>query len=240
MSTEKPTSPHVYQAVRDISKELAAMGISKDRRNTQGASFNFRGIDDVMDVLAPLLPKYNLVMLPRAVSRHQEERQSKSGGALFYTDVVMEYDLVSAIDGSKHTISMFGEAMDSSDKSTNKAESAAFKYACFQAYCIPVQGTPEADAETPEAAPSQKSQQKRSTSNPSTTGAAPAGKPGQITPATLKAIGELRRSEDGERLALELLGHWKLVVFDACTEKEGQEAVKWISSELKAMTKGAA
>jgi hypothetical protein len=35
--------------------------------------------------------------------------------------------------------------MDSSDKSTNKAMSAAYKYVAFQAFAIPVEGTPDAD-----------------------------------------------------------------------------------------------
>ena len=40
--------------------------------------------------------------------------------------------------------------MDSSDKATNKAMSAAYKYACIQTFSIPVNGEPDADAESPE------------------------------------------------------------------------------------------
>ncbi len=43
---------------------------------------------------------------------------------------------------------MAGEAMDSGDKGCNKAESAAYKYACFQAFCIPVEGDVDADSES--------------------------------------------------------------------------------------------
>jgi hypothetical protein len=42
--------------------------------------------------------------------------------------------------------------MDSADKSTNKAMSAAFKYAAMQAFCIPTEGDNDADAETHEVA----------------------------------------------------------------------------------------
>jgi hypothetical protein len=38
--------------------------------------------------------------------------------------------------------------MDSGDKATNKAMSAAFKYACLQAFCIPTEGDNDADATT--------------------------------------------------------------------------------------------
>ena len=33
---------------------------------------------------------------------------------------------------------VFGEAMDSGDKATNKALSAAYKYAALQVFCVPV------------------------------------------------------------------------------------------------------
>jgi hypothetical protein len=86
------------------------------------------------------------------LSRECIERQSKSGGALFYTTVEVEFDFVCAEDGSLHTVKTFGEAMDSSDKSTNKAMSAAYKYACLQAFAIPTEGDNDADATTHEVA----------------------------------------------------------------------------------------
>lgn len=44
--------------------------------------------------------------------------------------------------------------MDSGDKATNKAMSAAFKYACMQAFCIPTEGDNDADSKTHEVLPS--------------------------------------------------------------------------------------
>ena len=140
--------PHVYTAINAVQTKLSKDGISKDRRNQQGSGYNFRGIDDVYNVLSSILSECNLVILPRVVDRHQDERTSKSGGSLFYTTIKMEFDLVSAVDGSKHTVATYGEAMDSGDKSTNKAMSAAYKYAAFQAFCIPVEGDNDADAST--------------------------------------------------------------------------------------------
>ena len=40
--------------------------------------------------------------------------------------------------------------MDRSDKATNKAMSAAYKYAALQAFAIPTEGDNDADASTPE------------------------------------------------------------------------------------------
>jgi hypothetical protein len=57
---------------------------------------------------------------------------------------------VAAEDGSRHTVITYGEAMDSGDKATNKAMSAAYKYACMQAFSIPTEGDNDADAQTHE------------------------------------------------------------------------------------------
>ena len=143
----------VYQAINKVQSALAKIGISKDRKNQQGSGYMFRGIDDVYNVISPLLAEHGLCILPRMISRQCEERQSKSGGALFYVTVEAEFDFVSAEDGSKHTVKTFGEAMDSGDKATNKAMSAAYKYAAFQAFAIPTEADNDADANTHEVAP---------------------------------------------------------------------------------------
>lgn len=78
------------------------------------------GIDDVYNVVSPLLAENGLCILPRVLSRQCEERQSKNGGALFYVTVEVEFDFVSSEDASKHTVKTFGEAMDSGDKATNR------------------------------------------------------------------------------------------------------------------------
>jgi len=140
----------VYKAINAVQSELAILGITKNRRNQQGSGYNFRGIDDVYNTIAPLLSKHGLCILPRVLSRECIERISKSGGGLFYVTVDAEFDFVSAEDGSKHTVKTFGEAMDSGDKATNKAMSAAYKYACFQAFSIPTEADNDADAHTHE------------------------------------------------------------------------------------------
>jgi hypothetical protein len=138
----------VYQSINAVQKELSTVGITKDRTNTQGSGYKFRGIDDVYNAIAPLLAKHGLCILPRVLARECVERLSKNGGALFYVTVEVEFDFVSAEDGSKHTVKTLGEAMDSGDKATNKAMSAAYKYAAFQAFSIPTESDNDADAST--------------------------------------------------------------------------------------------
>lgn len=139
----------VYQAINKVQSALAKVGISKDRKNQQ-QGYNFRGIDDIYNVMSPLLAEHGLCILPRVLSRSCEERTNAKGTSLFYVTVEAEFDFVSAEDGSKHTVKTFGEAMDSGDKATNKAMSAAYKYAAFQAFAIPTEGDNDADMHTHE------------------------------------------------------------------------------------------
>lgn len=144
--------PRVYTVIAAIAGELAQSGIGKTRQNQQ-QHYNFRGIDDVYNALAPLLAKHQLVILPRMLARACLERTTQKGSVLFYVTVDAEFDFVAAEDGSSHTVKTFGEAMDSADKATNKAMSAAYKYAAFQAFCIPTEGDNDADATTHDLAP---------------------------------------------------------------------------------------
>lgn len=136
----------VYQAIQAVASQMAKDGISKSRDNKQ-QGFKFRGIDETLNALAPVLSTHGLVILPRMLSRAVTERETKNGGALFSVVVDAEFDFVSSEDGSKHTVKTYGEAMDTADKATNKAMSIAYKYAAFLAFCIPVEGMGEdADA----------------------------------------------------------------------------------------------
>ena len=143
------TVPHVYAAIRSVMTEVSKIGIAKNNRNvSQG--FYFRGIDDVYNAISPALAKAGLVILPSVVDRHVTERTNSKGTVVFFVTLTVDYTFVSAEDGSRHVVRAYGEASDSGDKATNKAMSAAYKYACFQTFCIPTEGDNDADATTHE------------------------------------------------------------------------------------------
>lgn len=141
----------VYEKIAAVIAELSKIGIAKSSRNTQ-QGYAFRGIDQVYSALSPLLARHGLCILPRVTDRQVTERQGRNGGALFYTTLTVAFDFVAAEDGSSHTVVTVGEAMDAGDKSSNKAMSAAFKYAAFMTFCVPTEGENDADAQTHEVA----------------------------------------------------------------------------------------
>ena len=141
----------IYKKMSDVMKDVGAIG--KDQKNTQ-QGFKFRGIDQFVNSLYPALTKHGVFMSPRATSFTHElkdvVRGSGKAGVDKHVSIMMEYDFY-AEDGSKVTIGPVpAEGLDSGDKATNKALSAALKYALIQTFSIPTEDMAEADFESPE------------------------------------------------------------------------------------------
>jgi hypothetical protein len=131
----------IYTSLCAIQKEIGVIG--KDKKNQQ-QGFMFRGVDQVMNVLHPLLSEFGVFIVPEVVESHREERQTKSGGNLIYTIHKIKFHFT-AMDGSEVCATVVGEGMDSADKSSNKAMAVAFKYACFQVFCVPTEEIAQED-----------------------------------------------------------------------------------------------
>ena len=134
----------IYEAISNVMADIGAIG--KDKRNSQ-QNFNYRGVDDVMNALQPCLVKHKIFVAPEVLEHTREERQTKTGGNLIYTIMKIRYTFYAA-DGTAILATVIGEAMDSADKSSNKAMSVAFKYACFQIFCIPTEEMIDPDGDT--------------------------------------------------------------------------------------------
>ncbi len=155
--TEATQCPHVFQAINAVQAELAEIGIGKNKEAKMGSySYNFRGIDDIYAYLSSLLATHRLVITPRVVDREIREVEAEkvdykgnvSTTHTVFTFLTVEYDFISSMDGTKHTCCVVGEAMDTGDKSTNKAMSAAYKYMALQVFCIPTEGRKDSEEDT--------------------------------------------------------------------------------------------
>lgn len=139
----------IYQAISGVMADIGAIG--KDKKNAQ-QGFKYRGVDDVMNALQPVMVKHGLFVVPEIIDQKREERQTSRGGNLIYSVCTVRYTFY-AKDGSSVQCVVIGEGMDSGDKATNKAMSIAFKYACFQVFCIPTEEMKDPDAEVHEVVP---------------------------------------------------------------------------------------
>ena len=137
---------NIYQSITKIMEEVPSIG-KPQRNKTQG--FMYRGIDDVMNALQPLLAKNKVFIVPEILEQMREERTTSKGGNLIYSICKIKYKFY-AEDGSSVEAITIGEGMDSGDKATNKAMAIAMKYALFQVFCIPTDEMKDPDSETPE------------------------------------------------------------------------------------------
>lgn len=136
----------IFQKIPEIMSEIGF--ISKDRKNTQ-QGYQFRGIDDVYLALQGPLAKAGVFFSTKVIDQKREEKPSKSGGILIYTILTVKFTFY-AQDGSNFSSTTVGEAMDSGDKSSNKAMSTALKYAMLQLFCIPTEGDNDTENHSPE------------------------------------------------------------------------------------------
>jgi len=150
MPDEKPIGK-IYAAIPAIMAEVKE--IPKSRRNTQ-QNYAFRGIDDAYAAFQPLFARHGVFIVPNVMDCKREERTAKSGGTLIWTVLTIRHTFY-ASDGSSIDATTVGEAMDSGDKGSNKAESAALKYALLEVFCVPTEADNDTENQSPEVAPRQ-------------------------------------------------------------------------------------
>jgi len=145
---------NIYKAINEVMKEIGAVG--KNQKNSQ-QGFMYRGIDAVMNAINPALTNHGVFVVPEVLEQTREERTTSKGNLLIYSICKIKFSFF-AEDGSHVEAITIGEGMDSGDKATNKAMSIAFKYACFQVFCIPTEEMVDPDAECHEVKPKKEAQ----------------------------------------------------------------------------------
>lgn len=140
----------IYKKMSDVMKDIGS--VSKDQKNV-AQGFKFRGIDQFVNALYPALTKHGVFMSPRVVQANHEirevERSSGKKAIDKHVNLLVEYDFF-AEDGSKVTMGpIASEGVDSGDKATNKALSAALKYGLIQTFSIPTEDMVDGDSDSP-------------------------------------------------------------------------------------------
>ena len=138
-------NPKIYAAIAGVIADCGIVG--KNKVNKQ-QGFKYRSVDDVFNALHPALAKNKVVIIPTVVDRQCEEvGKTKNDTAILKVICKVKYDIC-AEDGSRVTSIIYGEGMDMGDKATNKAMAIAYKYLCFQVFCIPTEEMSDPDGES--------------------------------------------------------------------------------------------
>jgi hypothetical protein len=105
--------------------------VGKNGRN-DSQNYRFRGVDDFIGALAQPLRAHGVVMMPEVLDYEPTVRGKQNA---VHMRVAFHFW---GPAGDKVTAITLGEASDFSDKASNKAMSAALKYALLQTFMIPV------------------------------------------------------------------------------------------------------
>lgn len=135
-------NPMIYSAIVDAMGQINA--IAKGRSNSM-QNFKYRGIDDVMNELHPILAKCGIFIVPTVLEEQRAEGKTSKGGVIYFTRLKIKFTFY-AKDGSFFESVVIGEAMDSGDKASNKALSIGLKYALLQVFCIPTEDDKDPDS----------------------------------------------------------------------------------------------
>lgn len=121
-------------AMRDICKT----GIGKTSKADMGGTrYNFRGIDAAMNEMSPILVNNGITVTPKYSELTITERAKDGGKATRFCSVKGSFTFA-VDDDSSVTAEAYGEAMDSGDKATIKAQSVAFRTVLFQQFIVPM------------------------------------------------------------------------------------------------------
>lgn len=143
-----PGAPLIYGRLADIMAKVTP--ISKGRRN-QEQGYAYRGIDDIYNELHGHFAEARVFVTCSVASLERFTRTTQRGSVLNVT-VGQYFVRFTAEDGSFVELLVAGEAQDSGDKATNKAASAALKYALMQTLLIPTAEVKDSEADDPGAA----------------------------------------------------------------------------------------
>jgi len=136
-----PDNRTVTQRILAIAAEVGV--VAPERAG--GVPFAFRGVDQVVSKLTPLLIKHGVFIAPVRVS-HTLDQRDVGSKVVTKADVVVEYRAFGAA-GDYLDFQVPGQADDFADRSTAQAMSVAFRILLLQLFHIAANGNEEAQSE---------------------------------------------------------------------------------------------
>jgi hypothetical protein len=135
MTTEE-LAPNVVIALSRVIRDLPAIGKDATMQGA-GGGYAYRGIAAVTRELAPLLAKHGVVFVPTEV-RSWERDNLVVNNRPWTDDRIVEHYRIYGPGGPSDFVEaeVAGIGRDNSDKGSNKALTACFKYLLTQTLCI--------------------------------------------------------------------------------------------------------
>ncbi|MGX1909041.1 ERF family protein [Streptomyces phaeochromogenes] len=141
---DDPEQVPVGVAWMRVRRDIRAIG-KGELYNQSGTRFNFRGVDTVVNVFGPVTLKHGVHVMSSKVEATYGTKNTKSGGTMRECSVLVTWTIMGPM-GDTFTLQTMGEALDTADKSTTKAQSVALRTLLLGFGLTPTHDTdPDAD-----------------------------------------------------------------------------------------------
>lgn len=115
--------------------------VSKDQKHGGfGESYNYRGIDDALAALHPLLAKHGVFLALTDLDPEYHDAGTTKAGKTLVRCVLTGKARFYADDGSYVEVAFVGEGVDGGDKAMMKAQANGLKYVVWYSFCVPTFG----------------------------------------------------------------------------------------------------
>ncbi|MFF0143592.1 ERF family protein [Streptomyces sp. NPDC005227] len=141
---DDPEMVPVHLAWLRVRRDIRAIGKGEEY-NERGTRYNFRGTDTVVQYFGPVTLKHGVNVLPVKTETTYGTKQTKSGGTMRECSVTVTWHIMGPT-GDVLELQTAGEALDTSDKSTTKAQTVALRNLLLNGGLIPT-GDRDPDAD---------------------------------------------------------------------------------------------
>jgi hypothetical protein len=141
---DEPEQVPVHVAWLRVRREIRA--ISKSGHYKQGKTeYNYRGADLVVQHFGPVTLKHGVHVFPVHIATEYGEKSTNAGGKMRECTATVTW-VIMGPKGDTLTLQTAGEALDTSDKSTTKAQTVALRTLLLTAGLTPT-GDPDPDTQ---------------------------------------------------------------------------------------------
>ncbi|MGV9536594.1 ERF family protein [Streptosporangium sandarakinum] len=146
MPEDGPETVPVHVAWSRVMGDIRKISKS-EQYNAAGTSYNFRGVDRTVNAFAPVLRKHGVLVLPVGVDASYRDFKNNNNRIQRECTVTVTWMVIGpAGDALPSTLQSAGEALDSADKGTAKAQSVALRVLLLTAAMVPT-GDPDPDSQ---------------------------------------------------------------------------------------------
>ncbi|MFE2407020.1 hypothetical protein ACFXDE_01615 [Kitasatospora sp. NPDC059408] len=121
-----PEMVPVHIAWLRARRDVRAIG-KREQYNGGGTRFNFRGVDTTVNTFGPVTLSRGLNLLPINVEATYRDATSANNKKMHECTVLVTWQLMGPMGDSLPPVQSAGEALDSADKATAKAQSVALR-----------------------------------------------------------------------------------------------------------------